>query len=122
MNEKTILVVDDELDILTSVRLVLEGSGYRVHTTADSKGTTELMGKLNPDLVLLDVMLPNVSGYSICWQIKNNSQFQHIPVILMTAKSSEGDRLMGTQMKCDGYLCKPFEKRALIDLIKKFLG
>jgi DNA-binding response OmpR family regulator len=122
MNDKTILVIDDEVDILTSVRLVLEGSGYRVFTSPDAKNAMDLMEKHQPDLVLLDVMLPNVSGYSICWQIKNNQAAQNVPVILMTAKSSDGDRLMGTQMKCDGYLCKPFEKRALIDLIKKFIG
>ncbi|MFH1728737.1 MAG: response regulator [Pseudomonadota bacterium] len=122
MSDKKILIVDDEIDILASIKIVLEGNGYLVKTTTNGDNVINIMTNDTPDLVLLDVMLPGISGYSICWQIKNNEKLKSIPVVFITAKSNESDKLMGEQMKGDGYINKPFEKDELLSVIKSFIG
>lgn len=119
---KKILIVDDEEDIRLTMRLLLEAKGYRCDEAVDSEQAMELIKSELPDLILLDIMLPGKSGYRICWEIKNNEKYANIPIIFITAKTSESDRILAEQMKGNGYLEKPISKTRLLELINNYIG
>jgi len=132
--EKTgtlIAIVDDEEDILDLVSVNLNKAGYRVKTFSDSKSFFRFMenpagfpmGKPagKPGLIILDVMLPGVDGYEICKQLKNNNKSASIPVIMLTAKSEEFDKVLGLELGADDYITKPFSPRELMARVKAVL-
>ncbi len=106
-----ILVVDDEESILNAVQFSLERAGYDVITADDSEPALAAMHNENPDLLLLDVMLPTRSGFEVCEQIR---QFSNIPIIMLTAKGTENDRVTGLNIGADDYITKPFGTRELL--------
>lgn len=118
---KTILVIEDERDLLELISFNLEKEGYRVMTA--SEGTTGLDTARNnlPDLILLDLMLPGISGFEICKILKKHEKTSRIPVIMLTAKSEEIDRVVGFEVGADDYVVKPFSNRELMLRIKAVL-
>ncbi|CAH1855220.1 response regulator YycF [Convivina intestini] len=111
----TILVVDDEKPISDIIKFNLTKEGYEVITAADGQQALDLYEEENPDLVLLDQMLPEVDGIEVLRQIRSKSD---IPIIMVTAKDSEIDKVLGLEMGADDYVTKPFSNRELVARVK----
>ncbi len=122
MPKKKIMVVEDEKSLRKLESILLEARGYRVCSMCDGKEALEAIEKEMPDLVLLDVMLPIVDGFEVCRQIKSNEETRHIPVIMVTAKTSLEDITRGEQVGANAYLTKPFKSAKIIENIQAFLG
>ncbi len=116
---KKILVVDDDESIVEVVQLILEGEGYRVQTNMDGN-LQPLLKAMQPDLILLDMLLSGVDGRDICKQLKSNPQTAHIPVIMLSAHS-ETDKAANVS-GADDFLEKPFDVEALIAIVEKHLA
>jgi DNA-binding response OmpR family regulator len=104
--QKTILLVDDEESILDLIGLRLRKAGYLVETASDGPSALNKARELNPDLIVLDVMLPGMNGYKICQMLKFDENYQNIPIILLSARDQESDRNIGMQTGADIYLVK----------------
>lgn len=115
-----ILVVDDEAPIRELLSFNLKKSGYEVETAAD--GRTALQKAPEADLVLLDIMLPEVDGLEVCRQLKADPQTSGIPIIMLTAKAEEIDRVLGLELGADDYVVKPFSPRELVARVKAVLA
>ncbi|MDK2799092.1 MAG: hypothetical protein PWP27_1985 [Clostridiales bacterium] len=114
MNEK-ILVVDDEIKLLEVVKDYLRVEGYEVYTADRGKKALELFYKIQPDFIVLDLMLPDLSGEEICKQIRKES---NVPILMLTAKDSEEDKVNGLYIGADDYLTKPFSPKELVGRIR----
>lgn len=117
MSEK-ILVVDDEINLLQVVKDYLALESYEVYTAERGKQAIELFHKVKPDFIILDLMLPDLSGEEICKQIRNQSD---VPILMLTAKSSEEDKVTGLYIGADDYLTKPFSPRELAGRVRAIL-
>ena len=113
-----VLVVEDEARVRKLAARFLNELGYEVLTAADGYDALEVAGRENPDLVLLDLMLPGVDGLELCRTLRNRSK---VPVIMLTARGDEMDRILGLEMGADDYLPKPFSARELLARIKAVL-
>lgn len=113
-----ILVIEDEAKITAALRTYLESAGYEVITAPDGEAGLAAFYGMNPDLIVLDLMLPKVSGEAVCKEIRLESR---IPIIMLTAKSGEGDKLSGFALGADDYVTKPFSPRELIARIQSLL-
>lgn len=118
MADELILVVDDEANIVELVRLYLEQEGFRVIEAADGGGALELLDRENPDLLVLDIMLPKIDGWEVCRRARATSQ---VPIIMLTARDAEVDRIVGLEIGADDYLVKPFSPRELVARVKAVL-
>ena len=114
----TILVVDDEEPILELLRFNLEKEGYQVCVAKDGQEALERVAKEQPDLLVLDVMLPGMDGLEVCRILRSNPKFQQIPIIMLTAKGEEIDTVLGLELGADDYMTKPFSPRELLARIK----
>ena len=112
-----ILIVEDDADIREGVRILLEGEGYSVSEAENGRKGLELL-KEEPDLVILDVMMPGMSGLKTCEEIRKIS---YVPVLFLTAKSQESDKLLGLMAGGDDYLAKPFSYAELLGRVKALL-
>lgn len=115
MNNKTIVVVEDEKPIADILQFNLEKEGYTVCCAYDGKEGLNLIKKINPDLILLDIMLPEMGGVEVCQELRKTSD---TPIIMLTAKDSEFDKVIGLEIGADDYVTKPFSTRELIARIK----
>lgn len=113
-----ILVVDDEPKVIDVIKPFLEREGFEVHTAVEGSSVLERVAKLNPDLVVLDWMLPGMSGIEICRTLRATST---IPIIMVTARTEELDRILGLEMGADDYIAKPFSLRELAARIRSVL-
>lgn len=118
---KTILVIEDERDLLDLVAFNLEREGYRVLTALDGKDGLETARTRSPDLIILDLMLPGIMGTDICRILKNSEKTSNIPIIMLTAKGEEIDRVVGFEVGADDYVVKPFSNRELLLRIRAIL-
>ena len=116
-----ILVVDDEEDLLELVNYNLSKEGYRVSCVATGEEALAEARKALPELIVLDLLLPTVDGLEVCRLLKGDSKTQHIPIIMLTAKSEEADIVSGLELGADDYLTKPFSPRVLLARIKALL-
>ncbi|WP_088187673.1 response regulator transcription factor [Desulfosporosinus sp. FKA] len=114
----TILVVDDEEPIQELLRFNLEKEGYRVRVAKDGPEALGAIEKEQPDLLVLDVMLPGMDGLEVCRRLRLNTKFQQIPIIMLTAKGEEIDKVLGLELGADDYMTKPFSPRELLARIK----
>ncbi len=122
MSEKPcILLVDDEEAIIKTVRARLEASGYRVLTAMDGTEGLEKARGEHPDLMILDLMLPNLDGYHVCKLLKGDTRYRKIPIIMLTARAGEKDEKLGYESGADAYLRKPFQTQELLSAIEKFI-
>lgn len=117
-----ILVVDDEKDLVNLVRYNLEKEGFEVFTAYDGNSVLEKVWSHRPDLIILDLMLPDRSGYDICREIKADSSISHIPVVMLTARSSEQNRVTGFESGAEDYVIKPFSPKELMLRVKAILA
>lgn len=114
MSSKNVLVVDDEQDIRELLQYNLEKEGYQVHTVATGEGALMHLKDKQPDLILLDLMLPGLDGLEVCKQVKGGSSTRRIPVLMLTAKGEEEDVIAGLEMGADDYVVKPFSPKVLL--------
>jgi len=121
MNE-LVLVVDDNPDSVTIMRSVLEGRGYRVVIAGSGAQALDQLTREKVDLVLLDVMMPELNGLEVLQRIKDNAETGRLPVILVTAKTHDDDVLSGYQYGADYYITKPFTAKQLIYGVELVLG
>ncbi len=121
MTKKKILVVEDEESLLKLESILLTSKGYEVHGVGDGQAALDAMEKINPDLVLLDIMLPEIDGFEVCRRIKANDATKHIPVVMLTAKKSREDMARGEQVGADWYITKPFKSAMVIETIQRFI-
>ena len=112
MSER-ILIVDDEPDLLELVRVNLADSGFQVEATTSGREALERVRRAPPDLLVLDLMMPDVSGTEICRQIRSTPEISNLPIIMLTAKAEELDRVVGFELGADDYVTKPFSPREL---------
>jgi DNA-binding response OmpR family regulator len=113
-----ILVADDEQNIVRLLRLYLRNEGFDVVAAADGKQALERFGTESPDLVLLDLMMPQMSGFDVCTEIRKRSD---VPVIMLTARSDDVDKIVGLEMGADDYVTKPFNPREVVARVKAAL-
>jgi two-component system phosphate regulon response regulator PhoB len=118
---RTISVVEDEPDISELIRLNLSQAGFSVSTYDNGKTALEGLRQNPPDLVILDLMLPDLSGTDICREMRADANLREIPVIMLTAKTEEIDRIVGFEIGADDYVTKPFSPRELILRVKAIL-
>ena len=116
-----ILVVDDEPDAVELVEFNLKANGYDVVTATDGEEALEKARAIIPDLIVLDLMLPEVDGTEVCKILRRDQRTQAIPIIMLTAKAAEIDRVLGLELGADDYVTKPFSPRELILRVKKLL-
>src|SRR5262245_17020287 len=115
---KKIVLVEDDADLYSLLQYNLEKEGFQVSGTKTGKGAIDLCRQMQPDLVLLDIMLPGSDGLDICKQIRGHQELAHIPVIFLTARGSETDRIVGLELGANDYVVKPFFVRELIARIR----
>ena len=115
MENAMVLVVDDDQRMLHLINLVLEIEGYRVVTSTRGGEALEIVINQNPDLILLDVMLPDTDGYSLCQRIR---EFSQTPIIMVSARGTEDDRVHGLVIGAEDYITKPFSSRELVARVK----
>lgn len=122
MAKKVIMVVEDEDSLRMLESILLTSRGYKVFSVGNGKDALECIEKELVDLILLDIMLPDMDGYEVCRQVKSNPETSHIPVIFMTAKKTEADKAKGQEVKADEYITKPFKSAVVLDTIQNFLN
>jgi two-component system phosphate regulon response regulator PhoB/two-component system alkaline phosphatase synthesis response regulator PhoP len=120
-NQKSIVIVDDEPDIIDLVNVHLTKNGYRARSFENGLGLMEYLKSNLPDLIILDLMLPDADGLEICKTLKKDDRFSNIPVIMLTARSDEMDRVLGLEIGADDYITKPFSPRELVARVKAVL-
>lgn len=118
---KTILLVDDDEEIRDLLQTYLSRAGFQVRTVGDGAAFRQAMGEVAADLVILDVMLPDEDGFSLCRWVREHQRLAHVPIIMLTASSDEADRVIGLELGADDYLGKPFSPRELQARIKALL-
>ncbi|WP_339512521.1 response regulator transcription factor [Pseudomonas sp. RL_15y_Pfl2_60] len=118
---KSILLVDDDQEIRELLQTYLSRAGFQVCAVGDGAGFRQRLAADSADLVILDVMLPDEDGFSLCRWVREHQRFAHIPVIMLTASSDEADRVIGLELGADDYLGKPFSPRELLARIKALL-
>jgi phosphate regulon transcriptional regulator PhoB len=118
---KKVAIVEDEAELATLIEYNLTRHGYQAQILGGAKDTLKALEQAKPDLVLLDVMLPEVDGFELCRQIRQSALLKRIPVIFLTARSDEVDRVLGLEIGGDDYMTKPFSPRELIARVKAHL-
>ena len=122
MGQKKILVVDDEVDLVETIRFSLEIEGFNVIVSNDGEDALNKARKENPDLILLDLMLPKLDGYKVCRLLKFDERYKHIPILMLTAKIQEKDKLLGKETGANEYITKPFDMDELMKKVKVYLS
>lgn len=117
-----VLVVDDSVDNLTMISLDLQQNGYRVATATNGEEAVKIAAMINPDLILMDLAMPGVDGLESTHQIRQSEDLKDIPVIALTAFSTDGFRRAAHQTGFDGYLTKPVDFTRLHDLMRRLIG
>ena len=118
---KIIAILDDEEDILELISIHLKKAGYLPYEFSEPEKLFDFLSEKSPALILLDLMLPGSNGMEICKEIKNNPDYQNIPIIMVTAKDEEFDKVLGLELGADDYITKPFSTRELVARVKAVL-
>ena len=117
----TVLVVDDQLSHREMISDLLKGSGFKVMVASDGDKALEQIEAHPPDLVILDIVMPQVNGYEVCRRMRTNPVSKDVPVILCSIKAEEFDRYWGIRQGADAYVAKPFKPQELLATVKKLL-
>lgn len=121
MSRKKILIVEDEESLLRLESILLTSKGYDVKGVPNGQAALEAIALQKPDLILLDIMLPEIDGFEVCRRIKDAKDTSHIPVIMLTAKKCQDDFSRGQEVGADWYITKPFKSSMVIETIQRFL-
>ena len=117
-----VIVVDDEPFILMMIEDKLSKAGIDVITSRQSKDAVDLIKREKPSLVILDWMMPEVSGIDICKEVKSDTEMSSIPIFMLTAKGQEDDEKMGLMSGVDRYITKPFSPKLLLEMVEEVIG
>jgi DNA-binding response OmpR family regulator len=117
-----ILIADDEPNILISLEYLMKREGYEVHVARDGQEALDALRRELPRLVLLDVMMPNKTGFEVCQELRSDESLQHTLVLMLTAKGRDTDVAKGLAMGADGYITKPFSTQELVQKVRALLG
>ncbi len=118
---KKILAVDDEPLILELLEVQLKKAGYELITSTGGTEALSLVEKNRPDLIILDVMMPPPDGFHVCNTLKNNPDYRHIPIIMLTSEARAADKIWGMEAEADAYIIKPYQEQELLRTIKELL-
>ena len=121
MTKRLVLIIDDEQDLIELVRYNLEKEGFDVLSAVDGESGFSLAVARNPDVIVIDLMLPGMDGLDVCRMLRAESGTAGIPIIFLTAKASEADRIVGLELGADDYMTKPFSPRELLARIRALL-
>jgi len=116
-----LLLVDDEPGLREAVQAYLEDSNFNVQTASNAREAWEMLQKKTPDLVISDIMMPQVNGYEFLKQMREDPRFKALPVVFLTARGMKSDRIQGYQAGCDAYLSKPFDPDELVAIVDNLL-
>lgn len=122
MAKNKILIVEDEESLLKLESILLTSKGYDVRGVGNGQAALDALVEELADLVLLDIMLPEIDGFEVCRRIKSDPATRHIPVIMLTAKKSRDDMARGEKVGADWYITKPFKSAMVIETIQRFLA
>ena len=117
-----ILVVDDEPNIVLSLEFLMKQAGFQVRTAADGEAALAAIAAEQPDLVLLDVMMPRKNGYEVCQAVRANPDWKGIRIIMLTAKGREVEREKGLALGADDYITKPFSTQEVVERVRELLA
>jgi DNA-binding response OmpR family regulator len=118
---KRVLIVDDEVNIVISLEFLLEQAGYHVRVAHNGEEGLEKITTFEPDLVLLDVMMPRMNGFEVCSRVRENPAWQHIKIIMLTAKGREVEITKGLALGANAYVTKPFSTKELLAQVRQIL-
>ena len=118
---KNILIVEDEKDIVEVLRYYLEKEGYRIHVAEEGFAALEIASRIVPNLILLDLMLPKLDGMEVCKRLKGDERLRSIPILMLTAKGEESDKVKGLETGADDYITKPFSAKEVVARVKAHL-
>ena len=118
---RTVLVVDDSTPQREMIKDLLQASGMTVNVAADGEQAIAIALEIIPDIIVLDVVMPNMNGYEVCRLLKSSPKTQAVPVILCSSKSEDFDRHWGMRQGADAYICKPFKPGELVSTIEQLL-
>lgn len=116
-----LLLVDDEPGLRQAVQAYLEDEGFKVHVASNAREGWDLLQQISPDLVISDIMMPQVDGYQFLKQLREDPRFQALPVVFLTARGMTTDRIQGYNAGCDAYLSKPFDPDELVAMVSNLL-
>ena len=119
---KKILIVDDEASIIVPLQFLMEQNGYEVMVAFSGEEAMETIAQTPPDLILLDIMLPVIDGFEVCQRVRENTDWQQIPIILLTAMGSETNVAKGLALGANAYITKPFSNADVIRKVKDLLS
>ncbi|MBI2311918.1 MAG: response regulator [Betaproteobacteria bacterium] len=119
---KKVLIADDEPNIVVSLEFLMERNGYVVKVANNGEDALKCVAEFVPDLILLDVMMPHMSGYDVCQKIRENPAWQNIKIIMLTAKGREVEVTKGIALGADAYVTKPFSTKELTAKVREILG
>ena len=119
---KKILIVDDEVNIVISMEFLIKQAGYDLQIARDGTEALEKVASFEPDLILLDVMMPKINGFEVCRRVRANSNWRGIKIIMLTAKGREVEVTKGLALGADAYIIKPFSTKELMSEVKRILG
>lgn len=119
---KKILIVDDERDIVETLKFILESEGFNCIVAYDGEDALNLAKSENPDLIVLDVMLPKINGYKVCRLLKFDAKYKHIPILMVTARTQEEDKIIGEETGANEYITKPFDIETITKLVKEYIN
>ncbi len=118
---KKILIVDDEQDIVESLKFVLETANFTCYCAYNGEDGLRLAKELVPDLIILDVMMPKINGFKISRLLKYDAKYKNIPILMVTARTQEEDKLIGEETGADEYITKPFELDEVVKKVEQYL-
>ena len=121
MAGETILVVDDEANIIELAQMYLEQDGFRVVSALDGLSALEKVESQAPSLMVLDLMVPEIDGWEVCRRVRSGSAIPHLPIIMLTARDDDVDKIVGLELGADDYITKPFNPRELVARVKAVL-
>ena len=120
---RTVVYIEDDLEMIDLVSLILNRKGFQVKGAQGGRNGLDLVIQSPPDLILLDLMMPGMDGWEVYQQIKANEKIRHIPVIVITAKAQDIDKVLGLHIaKVDDYICKPFRPQELLESIERIIN
>lgn len=119
---RKVLIVDDELNIVTALEFLLQKSGYEVMAAPNGEEALKQVESFAPDLVLLDVMMPRISGYEVCRRMRERPDWRHIKIVMLSAKGREAEVSKGVSLGADLYVTKPFSNNELVGKIGELLA
>jgi len=119
---KTVLVVDDEVNIVTSLEYVMKAAGFDVATAYDGEEALTKIAEIVPDLVILDVMMPKLDGFEVCEKVRENPLWESVIIVMLTAKGRDSEREKGLSLGANDYLTKPFSTHDIVNRVKELLS